>query len=664
MGLLRKNLILAGIASVAMAGFLSSSGASALDGFSFSDIINRQQAQREQLLSYLTDPFGASTACESTNPDSTISCNESLFPELLYNRITDGAKLYGHDGKGVIFTDTEQLVDNNPQLRTANRGDTLNFSAKFEMERYYDDAKTMPITRIELAIGFSEGLVLSENSVSLRINNQLIPAGEYSTDSFDFDEDEQLQSGITGATVFNVPLYNGAFIYPENSTIELLYSATAGENAEGEVYGRTAYAVSYVNGGSEDTDWSTEEDLFSDSYQATAMLEGNITIRRIDEAGNPVQGAEYTIDGVKATKVEDEEGVYIYATDGDISEFKTGEDGIAVITGLPFGEYTAREVSAPANSPKVDTITQDIAKEMTKTEYGKTRFVGSYVSSTPIIDYTDFIRVFDDGSMGADNLEIAKKIDPEIVEELGEDFNNIATYDEESGTYIGPTLVGESIKKVDDTYVIGNGDLVIPYDSAIGMYRYTMKLSDTWSDLLFITNDDGTASFGDSSGNQTTLTLNSGTGCYEVSSGEGFCKDGENYIYKYHGDWYLVAYPTETEGVYSVDYDFVYYTIEELDENTLRFSMYAPISYLESSDTYYIAPMSSGIGVKKLTVAKSTVMASEYLFRSEAKNKTDELTPEPIPANPQTGDVVFKAILIMLAGIASIAITSKRLIKR
>ena len=175
MGLLHKNLILAGIASVAMVGVLGSSSVSALDGFSFWDIINQQQAQIEQLLSYSTNPFDTSTACESTNPDSTISCNEVPFPSLLFNRISDGEKLWGHDGKGIVFADSENLINGNPQLKTAKRGDTLTFSVKLEAEDYYDAAETDPITEYRLVSLISSGLDVDLTSVQLKVNGQVTP---------------------------------------------------------------------------------------------------------------------------------------------------------------------------------------------------------------------------------------------------------------------------------------------------------------------------------------------------------------------------------------------------------------------------------------------------------------------------------------------------------
>ena len=128
MYLLRKNYILAGILSVVAVGLLGSSTASALDGFSFSDYLNSRPSLSELLNYDLTNPFGASADCGATNPDSTISCSESPSPELLFNKSPGENSLYGHDGKGTVFSDADNLINGNPQAIMAHRGETISFS--------------------------------------------------------------------------------------------------------------------------------------------------------------------------------------------------------------------------------------------------------------------------------------------------------------------------------------------------------------------------------------------------------------------------------------------------------------------------------------------------------------------------------------------------------
>ena len=296
MGLLHKNLILAGIASMAMVGVLGSSNASALDGFSFSDIISQQQAQREQALSYLTNPFGMSVSCESTNPDSTISCNESPSSNLLFNRISDGEKLWGHDGKGVVFTDNNNLVDGNPQLATAKRGDILSFSTELISERYYDDEETTPISSYMIYGLLSDGLSANQSSVVVKVDGEVLSSSTYELAYDELTPEQAAQFGydFVAAIAVIIPWSaNGTFLYNDGAIIELSYQATIEDNAPSEVFSRGAYIID-----GEDSSIN----LMDTDYQATAMIDGNILIRRVDENGNPLAGAKYTVTNVTASR--------------------------------------------------------------------------------------------------------------------------------------------------------------------------------------------------------------------------------------------------------------------------------------------------------------------------------------------------------------------------
>ena len=114
MGHFYKKLILSGIFAVATAGLFNTAGASAL-GF---------------LDSEFTNPFGLESAplLEPAQPSST----DDSIPALLYNRISDGETLWGYDGQGIVFADSDGLVDGNPHLKTAKRGDTLGLDYRFE----------------------------------------------------------------------------------------------------------------------------------------------------------------------------------------------------------------------------------------------------------------------------------------------------------------------------------------------------------------------------------------------------------------------------------------------------------------------------------------------------------------------------------------------------
>ena len=176
MGLLHKNLILASLASFAVVGLLGSSSVSALDGFSFSDVINNYRNQAEQLQSYLTNPFGSE--CEAANPNGAISCNQAN-PIILFNLASNEDTLWGHDGSGIVFDGDKNLVNGNSQLRTARRGDSISFSVEMNTKRFYDDAETQPITGYSIGNYISDNLTLDTSSVVVKVGNQVLPEEAY-----------------------------------------------------------------------------------------------------------------------------------------------------------------------------------------------------------------------------------------------------------------------------------------------------------------------------------------------------------------------------------------------------------------------------------------------------------------------------------------------------
>ena len=182
------KLLTLGILSVIGLGLFNSSSASALDGFSFSDIVSDYRNQTEQLKSYLTNPFGL--GCEATNPDSTISCNETSFPNLLFNGAPNNST-WGHDGKGLIFVDNNNLVNGDPQLATAKLGDALNYSMEIETQRYNDTEMTRAVETYAVFGLFSEGLVVDPESIVVKVGEQVLAEESFVLENVDDLEEEE-----------------------------------------------------------------------------------------------------------------------------------------------------------------------------------------------------------------------------------------------------------------------------------------------------------------------------------------------------------------------------------------------------------------------------------------------------------------------------------------
>ena len=677
MGLLHKNLILAGIASVAMVGLLSPSSVSALDGFSFSDIINQQQAQREQLLSHLTNPFSTSTACESTDPDSTISCNESSFPNLLFNRISDGEKLWGHDGKGIIFADSENLINGNPQLKTAKRGNTLTFSVQLEAEDYYDAAETDSIREYEIVALLSKGLTLDQSSISVKIGDQELAQDQYELfhqDGASMGSASQDFSAMVGPEIS----IDGSLGQLAGKTIELSLSATIDQDAPSEVFVRSVYGFDHQGG----FEISEPDYMSNETYQAAALLDGNILIRRVDADGNPLAGAKYTVDGMKANVEDEANNIYVYDENGSVAEFTTDSEGKVIIKNAPMGEHTVREVQAPqGHETNEPVITSPIYENNSEFEYGRSYMMDYFGMAT--IDITDLIedisgtKVLETGNMLSRVDEALGASDATVEKNLAF-ARPIFTFDESSNTYKRTGLANYIEKDGDGyrSYHSNSPDNIFTYDENMDKYVATVSLSDSDSGLSgwYLDFDGPNVSVrlpdNDISGTTINLSYDESDECYHGytvfnnnSYATKLCQNSFGYSLYIDSDILLIPqlmhfeYDEEAGKYMAADNIVGINVLEELSDSEVQIFSYYPIIYDEQQGQYYISLGS--LGFRRLDVSRQSILASEFLFQ----DKTSDDAPEDI-ANPQTGDAVIKIVLITLAGIVPVMITSKKFGRR
>lgn len=85
-----------------------------------------------------------------------------------------------------------------------------------------------------------------------------------------------------------------------------------------------------------------EEPFIAKNYQT------KVTLNKVDEKGNRLEGAEFSIfdaDGKQVT-FTNKDGVYTYSEDGNVTAITAGN---AEIVGLPVGSYILRENTAPKN---------------------------------------------------------------------------------------------------------------------------------------------------------------------------------------------------------------------------------------------------------------------------------------------------------------------------
>ena len=597
-----------------------------------------------------------SADCESANPDSTISCNENA-PSVLFNRIADGTKLYGHDGKGVIFTNADGLINGDSQKKIAKRGDRLSYSAEFYTERYRGTDDNEPITTYQLALSLSQGLTIDEESIVVKVGDQAVSKDAYSLEIRSVDSGDMLfgvkdlvQIDLDWANYVQGDGWNNytveSFKYDEGVNIEVLYSATVDKNAPSKIKTNIAYSVKYLNSyGGISTDYSNESDIIEGKYAATAILDGNIVIRKTDAGQNPVRGARYTIDGVTARRLGD--GVYKYDTTSTISEFETNERGEAIITNVPFGEYTISETYAPdGQDAPVKTVKKNLAEEWQELDIGNKRYILNEFGTKAEVDMVD--------------LGGGKKTIPGFLI----DETTTLNYDSNERAYVHENL---SVSEDEGSYAIktkmDGQDVTLHSEGNIA----TLKVSDVYpTDVIAASYwlDIDESQIIAHLGVAITLTYDPTTDSYIGNyTEEGIDsiiiilkKDADGYQLQLGGMPYTAAHFVYYESFdkYILDYDYMYLVVESVSDSEMVAHLCIAATYSAAFNRYYVG---GAMGIFQLPIDIVSVedMATIYPFSS---------VPTENILNPQTSDTALKLLAIIAFSIAPIAIVCKQLAKR
>ena len=139
------------------------------------------------------------------------------------------------------------------------------------------------------------------------------------------------------------------------------------------------------------------------------------------------------------------------------------------------------------------------------------------------------------------------------------------------------------------------------------------------------------------------------------------CKDGDGYQLESYSDGRQAVVGATFKyddrfDKFIMNYDYVYFTINDIAEDSLTLATNPILNYSEAFDRYYIG---GAMGIFQLPIDYSAVKftATEYLFTDS------NVSPDNIP-NPQTSDAVLKAIIIAGIGLVSILVLRKQLTKR
>ena len=630
---------------------------------SFAGLVHAQDSSAISIDNFLE---GCDDATVISAPFMETSCGalKSWQPAGLPAQGEDGSQIsylenddsiWGYDGLGLVFTDESRMIKNADgslfrQKQIAKRGETVGLSLQVKVAQYPTGDTTKPIEYAHIFLMGDEGGEFIDGSLEVRVGDTLLPPSEYSVEYSENPSDTALEwaqkidlgkvseSGDVLATI------NYSVYVSDNAPYEIAASAGADIHATNHYLRQTVMI---------------EE-------MPRIMLDGNLVISRTDQDGKPLAGATYSIDGVTAVQDKFEDNNYVFSPNGNISQFITGDDGTILVKGLPEGEYTVREVSAPEGH---STQTPVITKEVT---FGNSEF---FEYSEPHyyvmgMDYKTMLERY------GDVFSVAYKPGTTIS----------LSYDSSQNAYIGSgeiTGSGFKIEHRDDRYywTASNGKTgEFTKDKRSGELYATLSMSDLegiiaslYEGLNLVINDDGTAS----SGSQEVSVLDESDGCYHMVNESGdalICPDGEAYVIvssANFGDFKMYSaermISSEKNNIYDVVAgDLTTIVIRSIDENSIIISENLALNHLPQKDMYYNLAWN---GVNYGFVALSTVLektntasptlATQFRFT----DKTADSKPEDI-LNPQTSDTLTRAACIILAATTSAFVIGRKLSRR
>ncbi|MBR0482744.1 hypothetical protein IJJ54_01380 [Candidatus Saccharibacteria bacterium] len=641
----------------------------------------------------LLHPF-SDDECLPSNPDSSLSCNQSASPSVLFNDASEEKTMWGHDGEGIAFTDETYLItesdgSKNWQYRTAKPGDKIDISLKMAGERYFDVDNTKPVLSYAIGAYIPDYMSLDKSSIVVKVGDQIIPSSNYqlvTASASDLEID-----GVSEAFVVRLEWAKSSnntfrsFNYADGNPFEVLFSVNISEDASDTLGVKAISDTSYLDNGSVKELYFDEGNTAPDAYKAKVLLSGNIMIRRLNENDQPVHGATYVVDGVKATKIKD--GFYQYSANGNVEEFATDETGTIVISKVPFGRYSATETSVPSGiEAKNLTLTRDLSVQLQKLDYG-TSYAVERVPNTGIkeTDITDLVMYRADGRMVVDANRLYGLMFG------GSDQEYVFSYDESTGEYTASD--GSKIVKTENGYDVTAkmGTTQMPrtvtraaqYDEALGKYYVDYSVAEMDPEAAtqhyFIPNGQ-TGSLHGANNLSATLTLDESTGCYAgtySSQSLKLCPEDDGYQETWGGIGITLAFDSANNRYAPKDDHAISIIIDDVQPTAINAVMGTLLRYSSSFDKYFMAG-AEGAAQFPVKYGPAKTLAALYLFDNNARDES--LDPDPIEepirtegddvvvpdsiSNPQTSDAILKILVITLLGIVPSFVLRKQLIRR
>lgn len=307
--------------------------------------------------------------------------------------------------KKIVDTDKNEAMDDSDKTDTAAIGDTIEYEITGNVPNY--DGYTYYYYVVDDTL--SKGLTLDANSFAVKVGDSTLTKGSdyyvYTTNNADGTTNfrlafENIKNYTVGADIsikYNATVNEDAVIGtdPNTNTAKLIYSNNPSQSDRGDKEG-----VPGEPGGNVPT--GETPDYITKTYVT------QIKLTKVDQDGNALNGAEFTLTGTNLTKVkfttatnftEAADGSYYKLKSGaytetaptdetaDLYESTTtkytkttstnvveasgsgasanvkafvGDDGILYFTGLDKGTYTLTETTTPTGFNTIDPINFEI----------------------------------------------------------------------------------------------------------------------------------------------------------------------------------------------------------------------------------------------------------------------------------------------------------------
>ena len=173
--------------------------------------------------------------------------------DISYNA-GDDYPYWGNDGYGIVFTDEDKIVRDTegnpvPNVRTAQVGDTLNFSVKVKLAHYEQNIEYLPIPLWQVIFGTPEGLSMDESSVKVYIDGEELGSDDYDSMLYKDDADASRILKLKDAGIIVIEPENLVnyvnnkldWFYEDGAELEIRFSATLDEDTGNELFGKATY---------------------------------------------------------------------------------------------------------------------------------------------------------------------------------------------------------------------------------------------------------------------------------------------------------------------------------------------------------------------------------------------------------------------------------------